>query len=395
MNIAIFASAFHPHFGGVEEACRNLALEYIRRGHRVHVITTRHPKELAEFEIIQGIPVHRFPFEMPNSSPLGMINFLKQFPSDLLSVLRTLSRNRIDIIHVQCIGPNGLYALAAKYLTNLPLVVTTQGERTMDAGHIYESSATMNWTMRNLFQCADFITACSQQTLDDAEEFAGFSFKHKSRTVYNGVSLTEFDIVQESYNHPKPYLLGIGRVVKQKGFDILIDAYSKIAKEISDLPDLIIAGDGSERESLQQQIESINLANQIHLIGRADRQLAVKLFKGCECFVLPSRHEPQGIVSLEAMACSKPVIAARVGGVPEIVLENEIGLLFNGSDSDSLAEALKSLLSDPKKAQELGQAGRKRVEEHFTWQVIADQYSEIYKNISKPNFNLSGAIWKT
>ena len=383
MNIAIFASAFYPHFGGVEEACRHLALEYRRRGHGAHILTTRHPSDLPAHEQVEGIDVWRFPFEMPRGNPRGIARFARQFPADLRAVTHLLGTLGTDIIHVQCVGPNGLYALGAARTTGLPLVVTTQGERTMDAGQLYQKSIAANWTLRRLLRRAAYVTACSAQTLDDAKQFAGFSLEARSRPVYNGINLAEFDTDAPPYAHPRPYILGIGRVVPQKGFDLLIDAYAQLQKRLPDAPDLLIAGDGPERPRLQAQADALGLSAKVHLVGRADRPMAVSLFRGCMVFALPSRQEPQGIVSLEAMACAKPVAAARVGGVPEIVLDGETGLLFPGGDAGALADALYALLSNPDRAAALGRAGRARAEDQFTWERIADQYFEIYRQVSR------------
>ena len=378
MNIAIFASAFYPNFGGVEEACRNLALEYERRGHQVTIVTSRYPAALPAEETIQGVSVRRFPFELPRGSASGMAQFARQFPKDMAGVLRLLKERKVNLIHVQCVGPNGFYALWAARLTKLPLVVTTQGERTMDAGKLYQKSITANWTLKQLLMRANYVTACSEQTLDDARQFVGSPLAGKSRPVYNGIALDEFDAGQVAYSHPRPYLFGIGRVVPQKGFDVLIDAYARLSARVANAPDLLIAGEGPERENLQKRVGDLGLTDRVHLIGFADRPTAVSLFRGCEMFILPSRHEPQGIVNLEAMACAKPVIASRVGGVPEIVLDGVTGLLVPGEDPAALAQALEGLLADPQKAKALGDAGRARVVAEFTWPRIADQYFEIY-----------------
>ena len=382
MNIAIFASAFYPHFGGVEEACRHLALEYTRRGHLASVITTRHPADLPAHEHTQGVDVWRFPFEMPRARPAGLVRFAHGFPAERRAVADLMKSLQIDVIHVQCVGPNGFYALWAAQDTGLPLVVTTQGERTMDAGRLYQKSLAANWTLKQLLKRADYVTACSQQTLDDAKQFAGFSLDAKSRAVYNGIDLTEFDGNPTPYPHPRPYVLGIGRIVPQKGFDLLIDAYAKLLYRRADAPDLLVAGDGPERERLQAQADALGLTGRVHLLGRADRGQAVRLFHGCAFFVLPSRQEPQGIVSLEAMACAKPVAAARVGGVPEIVRDNETGLLFPGGDAVALANTLEQMLADPPQAAAMGRAGRARAEAHFTWPRIADEYFQIYAQVS-------------
>ena len=385
MNIAIFASAFYPHFGGVEEACRHLALEYTRRGYCASVVTTRHPQDLPAHEMTQGVDVWRFPFEMPRARPAGLARFASGFPAERRAVANLMKSLQIDIIHVQCVGPNGFYALWAAQDTGLPLVVTTQGERTMDAGQLYQKSLAANWTLKQLLKRADYVTACSNQTLDDAKQFAGFSLDAKSRAVYNGIDLTEFDANLTPYLHPKPYILGIGRVVPQKGFDILIDAYAKLLSRRPDAPDLILAGDGPERERLQAQAGGLELTERVHLIGPGRPQAGP-----CGCFTAANFlccrrvRSPQGIVSLEAMACAKPVVGARVGGVPEIVLDGETGLLFPVGDAVALAHALEQMLADPDRAAEMGRAGRARAEAHFTWPRIADQYFQIYEAVQKP-----------
>lgn len=384
MNIAIFASAFHPHFGGVEEACRNLALEYKARGHTAVIFTSQYPHDLPARETVQGIDVWRFPFELPSGSLPGVINFARQFPRDLGQVTMLVKRLKIDILHVQCVGPNGLYALGASLRTHLPLVVTTQGERTMDAGKLYEKSHVANWTLRRLLARADYVTACSEQTLDDIKQFSGLSLRANSRAVYNGIALDEFQSPAPPYAHPRPYILGIGRAVPQKGFDVLLDAYARLVQARPDAPDLIIAGDGPERASLQAQADALGLAGRAHLIGRADRPTAVALFRGCTLFVLPSRQEPQGIVNLEAMVCGKPVVAANVGGVPEVVLDGETGLLVPGEDAPAFARAMEALLAGPDRARALGEAGRARALSRFTWARIADEYFDIYRAVQKP-----------
>lgn len=378
MNIAIFASAFYPHFGGVEEVCRNLALEYKRRGHGVVVLTARHPASLPADETVQGIDVYRLAWEMPNGSPPGMARFARCYPADMAATVRLLRQQNIDLIHVHCLSANGFYALGAARLTGLPLVVTTHGERTMDAGKLYQKSVTANWTFKRLMARAAYVTACSEQTLGDARQFIGSPLTGKSRAVYSGFSPEEFDAGQTPYPHPRPYLFAIGRVVPQKGFDVLIDAYARLYARVPDAPDLLIAGDGAERENLQKRVGELGLTDRVHLIGFADRPKTVSLFRGCEMFILPSRQEPQGIVSLEAMACGKPVVASHVGGVPEVVQDGITGLLVPRENADALAGAIESLLADPEKARTLGEAGRARAVSLFTWPRIADQYFEIY-----------------
>ena len=374
MNVALFASAFHPHVGGVEELVRQMAHAYRAKGVGVIVVTNQWPPDLATAEEFEGIPVYRLPMRAPEGPLRVQAKYYATFGKIRREMLGILQSHKIDMLHVQCVSINGYYAHLAHEALKLPLIVTAQGERTMDAGRIYEKSPFQNQILRTLLADAAHITACSQDTLTDIETFFGSPFGTRASVVYNGIRLADFD-APKPYLHPKPYLLGIGRHVPQKGFDILLRAFADAR-----LPghDLLLAGDGPERAALETLASELDLEGRVTFIGRADRPTAVSLFQGCAFFVLPSRMEPQGIVNLEAMAAGKAVIASKVGGVPEIVLDGETGLLIPGADVPALAAALTRLAADPALRRHLGDAGRTRVEA-FDWSAIADRYLDIYE----------------
>ena len=374
MNIALFASAFHPHVGGVEELVRQLAHAYGRKGHTAIVITIRWPQDLPEFEEYEGIPVYRFAMRTPGGSLRERAKYQLTHASNVRRMLDVLRRHRIDLLHVQCVSANGYYAQVARRALHLPLIVTTQGERTMDAGQIYQRSAFMNRMLCALLAEADHITACSRHTLDDLEGWYGQPFGPRAQVVYNGIDLSSF-AAPVPYSHPRPYLLGIGRHVPQKGFDVLLQAFAQ-ADQTSH--DLLLAGDGPERPTLEGLAADLGLGDRMRFVGRADRPMAVSLFAGCSFFVLPSRQEPQGIVNLEAMAAGKAVLASRVGGVPEIVQDDETGLLVPAEDVPALAQAIARLADDASLRQRLGAAGRERAQA-FDWDAIAEQYLGIYQ----------------
>lgn len=377
MNVAIFASAFYPHVGGVEEAVRQLAREYRRQGISAIILTNRWPRSLPGEEIYEGTPVYRLAMREPEGSLKARVNYLLTHRAICREMFRILKKHQVDLLHVQCVSSNGHYAHIAKGELGLPLVVTTQGERTMDATQLYQRSAFMNQTLRALLGEADHITACSRHTLDDMEEYWGKPFGTRASVVYNGIDLGDFDDVAP-HAAEGPYILGIGRLVAQKGFDVLLRAFAraKIAGW-----NLLIAGEGPEREALEGLVRDLGLQGRAQLVGRADRAKAVALFRGCEFFVLPSRMEPLGIVNLEAMAAGKPVIASRVGGVPEIVNEGQTGLLFPAEDESALAVMLARLASDAALRKQLGAAGRRAVA-RFTWPAIAGQYAGIYSEVT-------------
>ena len=375
MNVAIFASAYYPHVGGVEEAVRQLAAEYRARGMKAIILTNRWPRSLPPEQLYEKTPVYRLAMRTPEGGIKGRINYRLTHRAICREVMEILQKHRIDLLHIQCVSSNGLYAHIAARELGLPLILTTQGERTMDAGQLYQRSEFMNGVLRNLLAGADHITACSRHTLEDMERYWGKPFGTRASVVYNGIDLANFEGVAP-HTESAPYILGIGRLVPQKGFDILLRAFARANPSGWKL---LIAGEGPERDPLEKLISELGLGERAQLIGRADRAKAAALFRGCECFVLPSRMEPLGIVNLEAMAAGKMVIASRTGGVPEIVAEGRTGLLFTAGDEGALSAAISRAAGDHALRDRYGAAGRRAVED-FTWPAIADQYTRIYQD---------------
>ncbi len=389
MNIAIFASAFHPSLGGVEELVRQLAHALHRAGHRALIVTERWPRDLPAHEKFEGLDVYRFALREPIGGPLGprlrsQITATLTRPGTHRAIAQLLLDQKIELVHVQCVSPGALYAGEAARRLELPFVVTLQGELTMDATQLYQRSEAARRIMRNALTDADAITACSGQTLREAEEFMGAPFGERGRVVYNGIRLRDFEGATP-YPHPNPFILGIGRHVPQKGFDVLLRAYAlaraefgaESAGEDARFPDLLLAGSGPQHEEFKALAAQLELGESASFVGRVDRCGAVALFTGCSFFVLPSRHEPMGIVNLEAMAAGRAVVASHVGGVPELVKEGENGLLVAPDDARALADALLLLVRDPDLKTRLGRCGAQRAQ-NFDWDAIAAQYLDVY-----------------
>ena len=375
-NVALFSSAFYPHAGGVEELVRQLAHAYQRRGMSPIVLTNRWPLSLPAYECYEDIPVYRLILRVPDGNIRARVRYSLSGGPVRRNMLNILRRHHIECVHVHCVSANGFYALQARHALKLPLVVTTQGERTIDATQLYQHSAFINRVMRQLLSEADFVTGCSRHTLEDLEQYWGQPFGARGRVIYNGVNLEDF-AAPAPFAHPKPYVLGIGRFVPNKGFDVLIRAFAKARMPSHDL---LLAGDGTERGPLERLAHDLGLRDNIKFLGRVDRPTAVSLFHGCSFFVLPSRDEPQGIVNLEAMAAGKAIIATQVGGVPEMVTDGENGLLVPAGAPDALASALERLGGDEGLRQRLGSAGLTRVQA-FRWPTIAEEYIQIYDAI--------------
>ncbi|HSI13297.1 MAG TPA: glycosyltransferase family 4 protein [Chthoniobacter sp.] len=374
MNIAIFASAFHPHLGGVEELVRQLAHELRRRGHGVIILTNRWPRNLPTYEDFEGLPVYRLPFRTSEDSVKSKLSYHFTHRRILRETLRILDRHAIDVMHVQCVSSNALYALRAREQRPRPLVVTLQGELTMDATGLFERSMGARETLRRALLEADVVTGCSAKTVRDAEEFLGAPVKD-STVVFNAALIEDFRVAQP-WVHSRPYIFAIGRLVPQKGFDLLIQSFAE-ANVASH--DLIVAGEGPERADLEELVRRLGLSGRVHLPGRADRPMVARYFKGCQFLVLPSRaDEGLPVVCAEGMAAGKAIIATRSGGAPEAVLHGETGLIVERCDGAALAAAIRKLCQAPELRRAFGEAGAARASE-FSWPVITEQYLRVYE----------------
>lgn len=380
MNIALFPSAFCPSLGGVEELSLRLAQAWLAAGHEVRVYTERWPRDLPVACEHEGVQVRRFAFRVPQARGLKpKISWAAGWRGTNRALRKDLRGFKPDVVHVQCVSSAVDYALPAALALGVPFLVTLQGELSMDANGIYQRLGGAQRRMFRALDQADAITACSKQTLDEAERFyverGGESFGDRGQVIYNGINLKSFENV-EPHEHVRPYVFALGRHVHQKGFDVLLRA-------MVDVPashDLILAGDGPERGALERLAEELGIEERVVFPGRLDSAAVRQHMKGASVFVLPSRHEPFGIVNLEAMASGTPVIATRVGGVPEFVEENIGGVLVESDSRVGIVEGIHRVLSEKKLSMLLSSFGREAVV-RFDWCAIARQYAEVYSAI--------------
>ena len=377
-SVALFGSSFHPHLGGVEELVRQLAHRQLAVGGRPLVVTMRWPKSLPARDTFEGIPVRRHVFRLPERDPRWLAAYALEHRAIQHSVERELTAHGCDLVHVQCVSNNGWYARRAAQSLGLPLVVSLQGELTMDASNVYNTSTVLPHLLRRLLREADAVTACSRHTLAEAEAFSSVALGDRGHVIPNGVNLEE--IRSATPPSRKPYVLAIGRHVDEKGFDVLLRAWRRVRDTVAECPDLVIAGDGPARADLEQLARSLGIGEHVDFPGRCDRPATAALFAGCESFVLPSRHEPFGIVNAEAMAAGRPIVATRVGGVPEIVIDGDNGLLVPPEDPDALSAALRRVLTEPDLAARLATRARESAP-RYDWANIADAYDALYSAI--------------
>jgi glycogen(starch) synthase len=375
-RIALFASSFHPHKGGVEELVRQLAHAQAAVGLEPTIVTMRWPKSLPGHEVYEDLDVYRFVFRSP-ALPIGRLAAAIAFaPWTLLQLVLTLRRRRCQLIHIQCVSPASWYALQASRLLRLPLVVTMQGELTMDATGLYQRSRWARRTLRAVLRHADAITACSAHTLAEAQDWYRQPFGDRASVIHNAVTISDLERASP-HREEKPYVFGIGRFVTQKGFDVLLDAFGRLADRPGFDHRLVLAGDGPERAALQDRARRLGIVDRVSFTGATDRSATASLFRGADLFVLASRHEPFGIVVLEALAAGTPVVASDVGGVSEFLPIGPLSQLVPAGDPAALADQMWSVITEHERHPDRSPAADEILESH-SWPVIERAYADRY-----------------
>jgi glycosyltransferase involved in cell wall biosynthesis len=170
----------------------------------------------------------------------------------------------------------------------------------------------------------------------------------------------------------------VAALERRKGHDVLLRALACLREAVPRLR-CLICGDGSERASLERLADELGVRDVARFLGE-QRQVA-DVLAALDVFVQPSRYEGLGVALLEAMAAGLPVVASRVGGIPETVQAGRTGLLVPAEDPEALAAAITELLRDPDRAARMGAEGRKRVLAEFSMEAMTDRYERLYQNL--------------
>jgi len=196
--------------------------------------------------------------------------------------------------------------------------------------------------------------------------------------VPNAIDLKSFDEKTDSFALPsgKQYIFSCGRFVFDKGFDILLKAWGKLASAYPGI-DLLIAGDGEERTHLESLADSLGLSERVSFLGVILPQRLISYYRGCLFFISPSRFEPFGNVVLEAMAASKAVIGSDSGGTIEVIKDGINGLLFKSGNDQMLAEKMKGLIENRGDRDLLGINARRFVEQNYTPDIFSARIEKL------------------
>ncbi|MFD3496996.1 glycogen synthase [Streptomyces sp. NPDC058678] len=286
-----------------------------------------------------------------------------------------------------------------KLLYGIPHVMTAHSLeplRPWKAEQLGGGYALSSWAERTAIEAADGVIAVSGAMREDILGCYPGLDPAKVHIVHNGIDTSLYrpdhgtDVLRRIGLDPdRPFVLFVGRITRQKGVPHLLRA----VRDIDPAAQVVLCAGAPDTPEIDQEFRDLfqelsRVREGVHWIPQMlPRPEVIQLLTHAAVFVCPSVYEPLGIVNLEAMACGTPVVASRVGGIPEVVDHGKTGLLVPVDDDfeTGLAGALDSVLGDPVAAREMGEAGRVRAVGEFDWDAVARRTVRLYEKILKPN----------
>ena len=373
MHILIINSEYPPIGGGASNASAHIAKTLVGLGQRVTVMTSAF-RGMKRTEEIEGVRILRLPAlrnKSDRSSTWEQVSFML---SACLIGIWQVNRMRPDAALAFFGAPSGVAAWFWNLFFRLPYIVSLRGGdvpgfRPYDFARQHRLLAPL---LRRVWHRAATVVANSEGLRQLGQIFEP---RIPVRVIPNGVDLEKFKPVSQRWDPPR--LLFVGRVVYQKGLDLLLKALAGLR----DSPwELEIVGDGPRVERLKEQVAQLHLEKKVSFAGWLSRDGLPQAYQRANLFVYPSRHEGMPNAVLEAMASGLPVLATRIAGNEDLVSE-ETGVLVPPEDVQALGAALASLISNASLRQQMGAAARKQVEAQYSWRKVAQAYLDLMNSV--------------
>lgn len=369
MTVAILVLLFPPKWvAGTEIATYNIAKHLAKRGHEVHVITSLDeglPKESIE----QSFYVHRI--KIPQMRFLGIIVFW-------LKALPLLKRLKPDMVHGQS-TTMGIVGFLAKKLLKKPYTVYARG-----------SEVYLPWLFKTpisklVLRRADVVIALTEDMKTEMQKI----YSRDVAVIPNGIDLESYEDLPTkeasrqrlALNNNDKIILFVGTLRPVKGLKYLIQAMN-IIRQKDTKARLMLIGYGEERQSLEGLVKELDLGDRVTFVGKVPNEKVPEYMSASDVFVLPSVSEGFPVVILEAMASGLPIVATKVGGLPEIVKDGESGFLVEPSNPEQLADRVLTLLKNEDSRQRMIMNNRNKVQQ-YSWENTVGQLEAIYSRVVK------------
>jgi glycosyltransferase involved in cell wall biosynthesis len=365
--------------GGVEVVAYNLTISMAQKGHEIVVFTTSiNSKDIIERH--KNLELYRY----AKNFRIGVANMS-------FKLLYKPLEHEIDVVHAHAGNPPApiaAYWYAKK--KKKPFVVTYHGDEHWNWGGFIKRMSVYfynKYLLDKILSYADVIISPSEYFIDESRVLG--EYRDKIIVIPNGINIDEFCISYSKKNCREKLglplndeiLLFLGGLDPHKGPDVLLKAMPKILKSIPDAK-LVFVGSGGMREELERLCKRLAVEESVKFAGFVEEHLKPFYYRAADVFCLPSvmKHEIFGIVNLEAMVCDVPIVASKIGGVPDVVKDGENGLLVPPRDSEALADAIVYLLENEDIRKRMGKNGRKKVE-GYSWERIAEETEKVYEGL--------------
>lgn len=333
-SLYVFTNSYKPILGGIQTVTSQFAESCIVRGVSTVVVSNLYPRNLRVFERIAGVPVVRLPFAVLTGRPIDFLRYAISLSS--LFVMFLFRRPSCVYVHFPLSQASCVTALRKVF--GFKLVCCFHGHDVLRYDEGWPTDSAQYRAQKRLVEISDSVAACSNFLAGKVCEIFGCN---NAVAVYNGVNLGRFETGAEHYVSQSPYMFAWGRLEKIKGFDILIRAFAE--SRGASVMKLLIAGDGTQKDALQQLIAELGMQKRVELIGRLSQDDVVRYAQNSIINIIPSLRESFGIVALEAIAAGRPIISTDGGGLPEI-MDDRFGVTVS-ADAGRLRDAIDDVIA--------------------------------------------------
>jgi len=366
---------YPPMGGGAGNATRCTAIELARRGHVVHVLTSRLPAQPI-VETVSSVTVCRAWSMRRSLHECGVLGAASYVASALVALIRLARTYDYDVYHFYFGLPTGVLALYVHFILRKPYVLALRGSDVPGYDntkwYMRPLHALLRPLSRFLWSAASSVTVLTKHLQDLARETAP---DLNSVIIGNGIDSERFPCKAKHSQPKRIRLISVCRLVSRKGLEFLVEAMQELKRDGIVL-DLV--GSGQEQERIAELIRSRGLGDHIRLVGYVASEHLYRHYQAADIFVLPSLSESFGQVLLEAMSCGLPIVASAVGGIPETVRDKTNGLLVPPKDPEALAKAIRWLAENPKQRARIGQYNAEQARKRYAWRAIASRYEALY-----------------
>lgn len=403
-SIVLLSRDYPPnHGGGIATFTKDLAESLAALGHIVHVITQSHDINRVDFE--NGVWLHRI---LVTEKKLSKWALERQVPQSiwnwsataLQEARRIATHRKIDVVEApvwDCEGvaflDAGCWPLVTSLQTTLYFWIENNSREKFDEGWVSTFLKPMLEIEKEIMTGSQAVRSISKSIAQEIEKSYQFKFS-PDHLVVSHLGIPWCESAEKLVDSTGLEVLFVGRNEFRKGIDILLKAIPLLVKKIGGIrfkiigDNTLLAASGMTfMEQFYAEHVGAKWLNKVVFEGRVSQEALVKAYKSCDIFVAPSRFESFGLIFLEAMRESKPVIGCNVGGMPEIVSHGKNGLLVEPGNSEQLCEAIMRLAASAELRKKMGEEGNRIFRKKFTARRMAEESAPLY-DLAQSNFSV-------